>query len=171
MGRFDEAAAHYQRCLEDQAIPRARLARAHYDFGTALVQADTRDPRRLEQAIAAFRRCLESQPAADLRTDALANLELAKWLWLQAKPSRNAEPPDGADESPERPVHADPRGGNDAARTLGNAPGMAPMRTELVDSIVAMPGQHFYTMQISGLPVVSQPQQGRAEAAQRPAAS
>ena len=125
LGRFDEAAAHYQRCLEDQAIPAFRLARTSYDFGTALVRADTKDRRRLEQAIAAFRQCLAAQPAADLRTDALANLELAKWLWLQAKPSANREPPDGADDSHERPPNADPRGGNDPARTLGNAPGMA----------------------------------------------
>jgi Ca-activated chloride channel homolog len=125
LGRFDEAAGHYQRCLEDQAIPPARLARANYDFGTALVQADAKDRRRLEQAIAAFRRCLDSEPDADLRADAIANLELAKLLWLQAKPSSNSEPPDGADESPNRPSSIDPRGGNDPTKALGNAPGMA----------------------------------------------
>jgi Ca-activated chloride channel homolog len=125
LGRFDEAAAHYQRCLEDQAIPAARLARANYDYGTALLQADAKDRRRLEQAIAAFRRCLDSQPEADLRTDAIANLELAKLLWLQAKPYPNVEPPNGADEFPERPSSIDPRGGNDPTKALGNTPGMA----------------------------------------------
>jgi len=109
-GRFDEAAAHYQRCLEDQAIPPKRLARASYDLGTALVQAGSQDRRRLEQAIAAFRRCLESRPAADLQKDALYNLELAKWLWIQAKPSPNTEPPNTPDQGQDPSTPPDRRG-------------------------------------------------------------
>lgn len=117
MRRFDEAAAHYQRCLEDQAIPPARLARANYDLGAALIQAGNQDRWKLERAIAALRRCLESKPGPDLQNDALYNLELAKWLWIQAKPGPASEPPNTPDAAqdptlpPERSGDGQPQTG------------------------------------------------------------
>jgi tetratricopeptide (TPR) repeat protein len=115
LGRYDEAAAYYQRCLEDQAIPPARLTRASYDLGTALLQAGSDDRVRLEQAMAALRRCLQSGPPADLQADAQYNLELAKWLWLKAKPTpptASPQPPD----PPEKSSHSDPGSNGEAKK-------------------------------------------------------
>ena len=116
LGRFDEAAAHYQRCLEDQAAPRAREARASYDLGAALMQGGHHDRSKLERAIAALRRCLELKPGDDLQTDALHNLELAKWLWIQAKPAPASEPPNAHDSSQDPTLPPD-RGGDSQSQT------------------------------------------------------
>ncbi|MCS7045753.1 MAG: hypothetical protein NZO58_05310, partial [Gemmataceae bacterium] len=107
LGRYEEAAVYYQRSLDDQLIPPVRAARANYDLGTALLRAYVQDRRRLEQAIAALRRALELTDDADLRADARHNLELAKWLWLQAKPAASSQtngdaPPSATGNQPER---------------------------------------------------------------------
>jgi Ca-activated chloride channel family protein len=114
LGRFDESAVHYQRCLEDQMIPAPRQARANYDLGNALLQAGVQDRRRLEHAIDAYRRSLNAELPDDLRADALHNLELAKWLWLKAKPPSDAAPSTMAE--PEKNRLKEPRG-NGAALT------------------------------------------------------
>ncbi len=103
LGRFREAATHYQRCLEDQLIPRERLARTSYDLGTALLHARPEERQALEQAIDAFRRCLDSAPPAALREDALHNLELARWLWIKAKAASPSEKTNAAEEGSDRP--------------------------------------------------------------------
>ena len=118
LGRFDESVAHYERCLEDQAISRPRLARANYDLGTALLQAGNQDRRRLEQAIAAFRRCLGAEPSSDLKSDTLHNLELAKWLWIQAKPPQHAESPNTPNQAQDASSSPDRR---DNGQSLTNA--------------------------------------------------
>jgi tetratricopeptide (TPR) repeat protein len=99
--RYAEAAAHWQRCLEDGAIAPERKARAAYDLGTALLQKGGESRRLLERAVTAFRQCLDANPDGELRADALHNLELARWLWLKAKASGADEPPD----TPEPPDH------------------------------------------------------------------
>lgn len=125
LGRFDEAAAHYQRCLDDQAIPRTRRTRASYDLGTALIQAGSDDRGRLEQAIAALRRCLDSGPPTDLQADARYNLELAKWLWLRAKPAPTTEPPNSPEQTPDKPPLGDPGGDADAKKNAAAHAGIA----------------------------------------------
>lgn len=107
LGRFAEAAAHYQRCLDDQAIPPNRLARANFDLGTALLRADNQNRRQLEQSIAAYRRCLDAGPPPDLQSDAIHNLELAKWLWSRAKPTQDTAPPNAPDGQAEPPTTPD----------------------------------------------------------------
>ncbi|MCI0681261.1 MAG: VWA domain-containing protein [Gemmataceae bacterium] len=120
LGRFDEAAAWYQRCLEDGAIPPARRARANYDLGAALIRAGSDDRGRLEHAIAALRRCLDSGAATDLRADARHNLELAKWLWLKAKPAQTSQSADAnqdpSNQGPEKQPHSQPRGNGEPKR-------------------------------------------------------
>jgi Ca-activated chloride channel homolog len=103
LGRFDEAAVHYQRCLEDQLIPRDRLARASYDLGTAILHARPEQRQRLEQAIEALRHCLDSSPPKELRDDALHNLELARWLWLRAKAASSSENANTSENGSDRP--------------------------------------------------------------------
>ena len=100
------------------------MARASYDLGTALVQAGNQDRRRLEQAIAALRRCLESNLAPDLHKNALHNLELAKWFWIQAKPSPNAEAPDAAAQPQDAAVPPDRRGNGQAQANAKSGQGL-----------------------------------------------
>jgi tetratricopeptide (TPR) repeat protein len=102
--RHAEAAAHWQRCLEDGAIPPERKARAAYDLGTTLLhQGGDKSRRLLERAVTAFRQCLDANPDGELRADALHNLELARWLWLKAKANGADEPPDTPDSNDHRP--------------------------------------------------------------------
>lgn len=122
LGRFDEAAAHYRRCLDDPLIPRERQARANYDLGTALVRSADQDRRTLEESVAALRRCLEADIGEDLRHDATNNLEVAKWLWLKAKPPEAAVQPNTPDEPPEKPA-LDPKGKNNQAKNAVKHPG------------------------------------------------
>jgi tetratricopeptide (TPR) repeat protein len=107
--RFDEAASHYRRCLEDAAIPQERRARAQYDLGNALVQqAKAVNARLLDQAAQAYRACLESATDPILKTDAAHNLEVARWLWKQALARPQPEPP-GTEKQPNDPKkQADP---------------------------------------------------------------
>lgn len=96
---FKRAEQHYRYCLEDATG--LRRARALFDLGNALVQqAQDRDARLLEQAIAAFEQCLREAATTDsLATDARYNLELAKTLWLVARakrPQSEPEPESGA---------------------------------------------------------------------------
>jgi len=128
LGRYADAAAHWQRCLEDGAIAPERKARAAYDLGTALVQQSGDKSRRvLEQAVTAFRQCLDANPDADLRADALHNLELARWLWLRARASGVDEPPDSPqnDKTPQTKfngAHSQrPRNGADPGHDNGGA--------------------------------------------------
>jgi hypothetical protein len=65
--------------------------------------------------MAALRRCLQSGPPADLQADAQYNLELAKWLWLKAKPTpptASPQPPD----PPEKSSHSDPGSNGEAKK-------------------------------------------------------
>lgn len=106
LGRFEEAVTAYRRCLDDQLIPVERKARANYDLGTTLLRAGPDNRRRLEESMAALRACLESAPSDELRRDAVHNLELAKWLWVRARPAPGSERANDV----ERPVeHAPPK--------------------------------------------------------------
>lgn len=94
LGRYREAELHYRRCLDDQLIPRPRQARACYDLGNCLLQQGPLDNASLlEEAIASYRITidLEEQPSP-LRADAEYNLELARLLWLKARPETKQTP-------------------------------------------------------------------------------
>lgn len=100
LGDHATAAIHFRRCLDDEAAPPRRRARAAFDLGNALVQQA--DAASLRQAVAAYRACLaQGKLDADLWTDARHNLELAQLLWLKARARDNTdEPPDGPERQP-----------------------------------------------------------------------
>lgn len=112
LGRYREAELSYLRCLEDQAAPGARRARALYDLGTSLLQPEAvRDAvDALERAADCFARCLRHPDAdAALVADAEHNLELARLLWHQAKQEAAKRPPPREKDQPEhkdRPLDA-----------------------------------------------------------------
>lgn len=95
---YGAAAVHFRRCLDDEAAPLLRRARAAFDLGNALVrQSGADDAAGLRQAVAAYRACLaQGKLDADLWSDARHNLELAQLLWQKARARGNPdEPPDG----------------------------------------------------------------------------
>ena len=103
----DEAERHYLMVLDDATIPKQRQAKAFYNRGNSLVRlARPEDEPLFRVAITCYERCLESDPAGDLRANALYNLELAKLLWNQAraqsvrKPTPNTDEPQDQQPSP-----------------------------------------------------------------------
>lgn len=100
LGRFAEAADHWRRALDDAAASPVRRARAAFHLGNAAMHlAQGADREWLEKALAAYRTCLEFPPAdPNLRSDARANLDLARRLWLEA--SRRSDPQGGTDQVP-----------------------------------------------------------------------
>jgi Ca-activated chloride channel family protein len=92
--RFEEAALHYQRCLEDETIPAGRRSRALFQMGNACLQESKGVSRsHLEKALDAYRSCLGmKETTGDVRTDARHNLELARLLWLKTIPDPNDPP-------------------------------------------------------------------------------
>jgi tetratricopeptide (TPR) repeat protein len=96
--RFDEAARHYEHCLDEATG--ARRATLLYDLGDCrLQQSQGTNAERLRHAIDCFAQALRQDGLADqLRDDARHNLELAKLLWLKARQS--PAKPDGSDQPP-----------------------------------------------------------------------
>jgi tetratricopeptide (TPR) repeat protein len=103
LGRYRDAELHYRRCREDATgFRRARLL---YGLGNCLVQqAQGTDAALLDQAIDFYEECLrETDAETTLLADARHNLELAKLLRLQAKPSKEGRNPPESDRNPEAP--------------------------------------------------------------------
>lgn len=105
LGRFREAELHYRRCLQDALAPSARQARAWYDLGNCMMKQAAVDNRKdLEGALACYRECLQlSSQDVNLRADAEYNFEIARLLWLEARP----KPP----TPPEKPDPSEPKNG------------------------------------------------------------
>jgi Ca-activated chloride channel family protein len=101
--RFEEAALHYQRCLEDNTIPAERRSRALFQMGNAYLQESKGVSRsHLEKALDAYRFCLNMQATSgDIRSDARHNLELARLFWLKTIPNPS-DPPRNDDLTPPR---------------------------------------------------------------------
>jgi tetratricopeptide (TPR) repeat protein len=102
LGRFGEAALHYQRCLEDQAIPGARRNRAFFQMGNAYLRESMGSNRALlDKALDAYRSCLLApETTGDLRKDARHNLEIARLLWMQTRPKDDE--PEGPNPNPDK---------------------------------------------------------------------
>ncbi|MBI1829887.1 MAG: hypothetical protein HYR84_00385, partial [Planctomycetes bacterium] len=108
LGQHKDAIDGYRRCLEDDAAPPERRARAQFDLGNALLQYGD-DVNTLADAVTAYRACLatlrRSVGSEKLRGDARHNLELAQQLWHKAwqklpdelKQPKNADKPDYPD--------------------------------------------------------------------------
>jgi Ca-activated chloride channel family protein len=96
--RFEDAALHYQRCLEDNTIPAGRRSWAYFQMGNACLQESKGTGRpHLERALDAYRACLQMEESvAEVRMDARHNLELARLLWLKTLPNPE-DPPRGDD--------------------------------------------------------------------------
>ncbi len=110
MGQYREAIARYERCLNDATG--ARRARALFGLGNSLLHQGGSDGQRpLERAIACYRACLRQDGAdPDLLEDATHNLELAKLLWLQARPDEHNRSQDQSDDQdPTRPQSPRPQ--------------------------------------------------------------
>jgi tetratricopeptide (TPR) repeat protein len=101
LGRFDEAAQHYERSLEDATG--VRRAAMLYNLGNCrLRQSAGRDADRLKHAIDCFGQALRHDGIeVHLRDDARHNLELAKLLWLKAKLAKSSKENPDNPESPE----------------------------------------------------------------------
>lgn len=103
LGQYAEAAAHFQRCVEDTAAAKERLQKGHYDLGVSLLaQSRGLEADVLRRAVSAFRSCLDLTPSdPNLRDDARFNLELAQRLWLAAVPKvEKDKAKDGSDTTP-----------------------------------------------------------------------
>lgn len=100
LGSFAQAADHWRRALDDAAAPTERRARAAFQLGNAAMRlAQGNDRERLQEAVAAYRRCLAfSSLDPTLAENARANLDLALRLWLEA--SRRADPGGGNEKGP-----------------------------------------------------------------------
>jgi tetratricopeptide (TPR) repeat protein len=138
---FREAEIQYSLVLADAACPPLRAARAWYNRGTCLLRRGT-SASLYHSAIACFENCLDS-PAADppLKADARYNLELAKFLWHQARksatrpisPNENRPPEEASQQSP----HASP--GTDLQPGMGT-PNLPSASAETGSIVVNNPG-------------------------------
>ncbi|HWY88238.1 MAG TPA: tetratricopeptide repeat protein, partial [Gemmataceae bacterium] len=102
--RYGEAALHYQRCLEDDAIPARRRSLAFFQMGNAYLRESQGAARPyLERALDAYRACLlmEETPA-EVRSDTRHNLELTRLLWLKTLPDPD-DPPRSDERKPKDP--------------------------------------------------------------------
>ena len=89
--RYREAIDCYRRCLEDDAAPPERRARACFDLGNAILQQAQGDRQQLAEAVKAYRAALHLGDAqASWYKGARHNLELAQMLWLQS-PDKQVE--------------------------------------------------------------------------------
>jgi tetratricopeptide (TPR) repeat protein len=106
LGRYDEAARHFEGCLEEAAG--TRRAALLYDLGNCRMhQSGGTSTERLQHAIDCFSQCLRQngiEPA--LRDDARYNLEVAKLMWARAKQA--AANPDGNNQQDPPPEPSKP---------------------------------------------------------------
>jgi tetratricopeptide (TPR) repeat protein len=96
LGRFVEAERHYRRTLE--GATGRRRAQAWYDLGNALLMQDRGDNAdALRAAIDCYEQCLRAGADSDLADSARHNLQLAKLLWLKARPAAPQKKEDAPD--------------------------------------------------------------------------
>ena len=145
LGQHREAIECYRRCLEDDQAPIERRARAHFDFGNALLQYAGDNAQTLAEAVSAYRACLH-QPmlSARLRADARHNLEIAQLLWLKAggklpedkktDPNKPPYPPENGDKKDDDGAYVAVNPSKDGPRRevgeLSNAPKPKQMRSQ-----------------------------------------
>jgi tetratricopeptide (TPR) repeat protein len=105
LGRFADAQAHYERCLEE-AAPNERAA-LRYNLGNCLLQQAqaSGNSKLFRDAVESFAQALaEPADADELKQNARHNLELAKLLWLQARLARAGQKePEGDEPRPDPP--------------------------------------------------------------------
>jgi Ca-activated chloride channel family protein len=108
-GRFRDAELHFRRCLDDAAGE--RRVRGLYDLGCCLLQqSQGKIARPLRQAVGCFEQALDGAAADDpLADDLRHNLELAKRLLAQVRPTSPDEPPDAEPGQAPAPVGEDGR--------------------------------------------------------------
>lgn len=103
-GNYRQAEAHLRRALGDAAIEPIRRTRGLFNLGDCLVkQAGDSDAKQLQQAIECYELVLVESADADLRADAVHNLELTKLLWAKAITKQPAKNRDPEWENPEKP--------------------------------------------------------------------
>ncbi len=113
LGELREAEVHYLRCLDDQAAPRARRAKAQYNRGVCLL-ARGGSSAAYRSAISCLEQCLElNHDDAILMADAQHNLEIAKLLWNRSRiqertPPNPSELPPEVFDPPPRSQQPDP---------------------------------------------------------------
>jgi tetratricopeptide (TPR) repeat protein len=103
LGRLREAELQFIRCLDDDAIPTERRAKALYNRGVCLLSRD--DLPAIRTAIDCFSLCRDEAADAVLVADAKHNLEVAKARWQRArlKETQPPSPSEGGYEPPSPP--------------------------------------------------------------------
>ena len=100
LGELRDAELNYLRCLDDQAAPPLRRAKAQYNRGVCLL-ARGGSATVYRSAISCLEQCLElNHDDAILMADAQHNLEIAKLLWNRSR-SQERTPPDPSELPPE----------------------------------------------------------------------
>ena len=103
-GNYRQAEAHLRRSLADAAIEPTRRTRGLFNLGDCLVkQAGDSDAKQLQQAIECYELVLAESTDADLKADAIHNLELTKLLWAKAITKQPAKNRDPEWENPDKP--------------------------------------------------------------------
>ena len=125
IGELRAAELHYVRCLDDQAAPPARRAKAWYNRGVCLL-ARGGSAALYRSAISCFEQCLDLNPDAVLTADAQHNLEISKLLWNQARVQERTQPipsdlPPEAFEPPPQRQQPDPIFNSDAGTDHANS--------------------------------------------------
>ena len=99
-GELRDAEVHYLRCLDDQAAPPLRRAKAQYNRGVCLL-ARGGSATVYRSAISCLEQCLDlNHDDAILNADAQHNLEIAKLLWNRSR-IQERTPPDPSELPPE----------------------------------------------------------------------
>jgi tetratricopeptide (TPR) repeat protein len=158
LGRFDEAARHYESALEDASGP--RRAALLYDLGNCrLHQSQGASPERLKNAVECFARCL-SQDGIDtqLRDDAQHNLELAKLLWLKARQSGNNNET-GNQPEPKEPPKTEDKPPKEQPKNSGNDSGTEPRADPMTGAAAETDPRHG---QQSPIPTKEPPPPGKS---------
>ena len=100
LGELRDAEVHYLRCLDDQAAPPLRRAKAQYNRGVCLL-ARGGSATVYRSAISCLEQCLDlNHDDAILNADAQHNLEIAKLLWNRSR-IQERTPPDPSELPPE----------------------------------------------------------------------
>lgn len=107
--RYREAELWFERVLADPECPPQRSAHAWYNWGLCLLQRG-KDAPIYRQAIVCFQRSLQSGGLDPLRTaDARYHLEVAKWLWNEARQREAPQRQQSFPPTPDEDLHAPPR--------------------------------------------------------------
>ena len=126
LGDLRDAELHYLRCLDDQAAPPMRRAKALYNRGICLL-ARGGSSAVYRSAISCLEQCLDlTHDDTILQADAQHNLEIAKLLWnrsrIQERTSPNpSELPPEVFEPPPRSQQPDPIFNSDSGTDNANS--------------------------------------------------